>query len=47
MLKGGVSWLLPLSHRERWFVEVGYNQWLWGRSARIYKEPFFSISRRY
>ncbi|HEY8022807.1 MAG TPA: hypothetical protein VIH93_16985 [Thermoanaerobaculia bacterium] len=47
MLKGGVSWLLPLAHRERWFVEVGYNQWLWGRSARIYKEPFFSIDRRY
>jgi hypothetical protein len=47
MLKAGASWLVPLGRGDRWYVEAGYNQWLWGRSARIYREPFFSIDRRY
>jgi hypothetical protein len=47
MLKAGASWLVPFGRRQRWYAEVGYNQWLWGRSARIYREPFFSFDRRY
>jgi hypothetical protein len=25
-------------------LEAGYNHWVWGRSARIYHEPFFSLN---
>ena len=32
---------------KRWFAEVGYNQWVWGRSARRYKEPFLAIGRKF
>ncbi len=47
MLKVGASWLVPFGRRDTWYAEVGYNQWVWGRSSRIYKEPFFSLDRRY
>ena len=30
---------------QRWYVEAGYNQWVWGRSARRYQEPFVSFGR--
>jgi hypothetical protein len=47
MFKAGVSWLVPIARSQRWYFEVGYNQWFWGRSARRYNEPFFSFDRRY
>jgi hypothetical protein len=34
---------IPLGPRHRWNVEVGYNKWIWGRSARRYQEPYLSI----
>lgn len=45
MLKGSVSLLLPL--RGGFDAEVGYSQWLWGQSARRYREPFVSIGYRF
>ncbi|MDX1503142.1 MAG: hypothetical protein R3325_12350 [Thermoanaerobaculia bacterium] len=30
-----------------WWVEAGFNQWVWGRSARRYQEPYLSIGRRF
>ncbi len=41
MMRAGLSILWPV---DRWFVEVGYNQWIWGRGARQYKEPFVGLS---
>ena len=41
----GVSLLVPLDRNQRWYVEAGYNQWVWGRSARRYQEPFLSLGR--
>ena len=44
MLRGSIS-LLWLINQGQWFAEVGYGQWLWGRGARQYKEPFLSVGR--
>jgi hypothetical protein len=41
----GLSILAPLNRRETWVVEIGYDQWIWGRSARRYREPYISLSR--
>lgn len=43
MARLGVSLLTPLDARRRWMLEIGYNQWVWGESARQYKEPFLSL----
>lgn len=45
--RAGVSLIIPLGHERQWSFEAGYNQWLAGRSARQYEEPFFSIGRRF
>jgi hypothetical protein len=44
MLRLGVSVIVPLGRR--FDVEAGYAQWVWGRSAREYREPYFSIGYR-
>lgn len=31
----------------KWWAEAGFNQWIWGRSARKYEEPFLTIGRRF
>lgn len=41
MLRGSVSLILPAFGA--WNAEIGYGQWLWGRGARQYKEPFISF----
>ena len=41
----GASLIVPLDRNQRWYVEAGYNQWVWGRSARRYQEPFVSFGR--
>ena len=41
----GVSFIVPLPKSCNF--EVGYNQWLWGRSARRYREPFLSLGTRF
>lgn len=46
MARAGVSLILPVG---TWgsTVELGYSQWLWGESARRYREPFLSIGQRF
>jgi hypothetical protein len=45
MAKVGASILVPVAHGTN--VEVGYSQWVWGKSARRYREPFFSVGRSF
>jgi hypothetical protein len=47
MLRLGVGWLVPFGPNREWSFEVGYNQWVWGRSARRYKEPYVSLGRSF
>lgn len=46
-LKLGASAIIPFGAKKEWAAEVGYNQWVWGRSARRYKEPFISVGRSF
>lgn len=41
------SFLLPFGEQDRWWVEAGYGIWVWGRSARQYEEPFFSVGKSF
>jgi len=43
----GVGIIAPLDSAGRWSVEAGYNQWVWGESARRYDEPYLSLGRRF
>jgi hypothetical protein len=43
----GASLMLPVDTGERWWLEAGYNKWVWGRSARQYNEPFVSFGRSF
>jgi len=47
MMAVGVSLFRDLGARDRWYGEAGFNQWIWGRSARKYEEPFFVLGRRF
>jgi hypothetical protein len=42
----GVSFLAPLGGSGT-TVEVGYNQWVWGVSARRYREPYLSFGHTF
>lgn len=44
ILRLGLALLVPV---DKWFVELGYDQWVWGVGARQYKEPFFGITRTF
>lgn len=46
MARAGLALVVPFG-QGRWAAEVGYNQWLWGESARQYEEPYLSINRRF
>ena len=46
-LKVGGSAILPFGADKQWAIEIGYNQWVWGRSARRYKEPYVSLGRSF
>jgi 3-oxoacyl-(acyl-carrier-protein) synthase len=37
--------IVPLPHGNR--VEAGYSQWLWGKDARRYREPFLALGHRF
>ncbi len=41
----GASLLIDAWQATGLTLEIGYNQWIWGRSARQYKEPFIALSR--
>ncbi|HWM91476.1 MAG TPA: hypothetical protein VN493_11990 [Thermoanaerobaculia bacterium] len=43
----GVSFLAPLDRSGKTNLEIGYNQWVWGISARRYREPFLSVGRSF
>lgn len=47
MMALGVSLFRDLGARDRWYGEAGFNQWIWGRSARKYEEPYFVLGRRF
>lgn len=44
MLRSALSLLYPV---DRWMLEVGYAQWLWGRGARVYSEPFAALAHTF
>jgi hypothetical protein len=46
-LKVGGSAIFPFGGNREWAVELGYNQWVWGRSARKYHEPYISLGRSF
>lgn len=46
MLRGSLS-LIWAIQGGRWNTEAGYGQWLWGRGARQYKEPFVTVGRSF
>jgi len=43
----GTSFMLNIGKERLWWIEAGYNHWLWGHSTRKYEEPFFSLGRRF
>ncbi|MEA2564134.1 MAG: protein XagA [Acidobacteriota bacterium] len=45
MARVGVSLILPVQQATN--IELGYNQWVWGESARRYDEPFLSVGYRF
>ncbi|NJL28401.1 MAG: hypothetical protein HC897_11190 [Thermoanaerobaculia bacterium] len=47
MAKIGASFIFALDHDRKWSAEIGYNQWVWGKSARQYDEPFLAFGRRF
>jgi hypothetical protein len=46
-LRLALSVLVPFGRRGEYFVEAGYGQWVWGISARRYREPFIAVDRRF
>ena len=47
LLRLGLAFFAPLDRKNRWFAEIGYNQWVWGISARRYREPYLSIGKTF
>lgn len=47
MARLGVAWLVPVGPAREWLFELGYNQWVWGESARRYIEPYVSVARAF
>jgi hypothetical protein len=46
MARAGVAVFVPLWNQST-DLEVGYNHWLWGESARRYREPYLSVGYRF
>lgn len=46
-VKAGVSFMTAFGQKQDYTLEFGYNQWVWGESARIYKEPYFAFGRTF
>ena len=47
MARLGISFIAPLGRSGKTNLEAGYNQWVWGISARRYREPFLSLGYRF
>jgi len=43
----GAALFFDLGKSRKWWGEAGYNHWIWGESARQYREPYFGFGRRY
>ena len=41
------AFFFDLGSTQQWWVEAGYNQWVWGESTRKYSEPYLTIGRRF
>lgn len=46
MVLGG-SIFYSFGAEEKWWVEGGWNTWIWGRSSRKYQEPFLTVGRKF
>ncbi len=46
MVLGG-GFFRDFGAERKWWGEVGFNQWIWGRSARKYEEPYLAFGRRF
>lgn len=47
MMAVGGSLFRNFGADKKWWGEAGFNQWIWGRSARKYEEPYLTIGRRF
>lgn len=43
----GAAGFLSLGEGRKWWIEAGWNHWIWGRSTRKYEEPYISLGRRF
>lgn len=43
----GAALLRDFGSDGKWWGQIGWNQWVWGRSARKYVEPHLTIGRRF
>jgi hypothetical protein len=41
ILRGSIALVLPLAGHFN--AQLGYGEWLWGRGARQYQEPFAAV----
>jgi hypothetical protein len=46
-LRLGAALFVNFDAKRRWFGEIGYNQWVWGVSARRYREPYLSVGHNF
>jgi hypothetical protein len=46
-LKIGGGAFIPFGSNKEWTFELGYNQWVWGHSARRYHEPYVTLGRAF
>lgn len=43
----GGSLFRNFGSEKKWWGEIGWNQWVWGRSSRKYEEPHLTVGRRF
>jgi len=43
----GAALMFNVGQQRLWWVEGGFNHWLWGRSTRKYEEPYITLGRRF
>ncbi len=41
------SLFFDLTQQRLWWVELGWNRWVWGESTRKYDEPYLTLGRRF
>jgi len=43
----GAGLMFNIGQQRLWWVEAGFNHWLWGHSTRKYEEPYLSLGRKF